>query len=113
MAVIVRTAVMDELILNCIEKGCTQVLNLGAGLSTRAFRFVLPQTLTWFDVDLPSMVAHRGAGLQHEKPRCNHAQVVENVNDADELNRILCMAHSSLLLGPDCIRICSSRRASY
>ena len=99
-AVIVRTAVMDELILDCIDKGCTQVLNLGAGLDTRAFRLMLPQTLTWLDVDLPSMIAHRRACLKHHKPRCNHAHVAGDVNDADELNRILCMARKGKAKGP-------------
>lgn len=99
-AVVVRTAVMDELILACIERGCTQVLNLGAGLDTRAFRLVLPPTLSWLDVDLPSMVAHRRACLKHCKPRCDHAHLAGDVNDAAALNRILCNARKRRVKGP-------------
>jgi methyltransferase (TIGR00027 family) len=91
-AVIVRTAVMDEMILDCIEKGCTQVLNLGAGLDTRAFRLMLPPTLRWLDVDLPSMVAHRRACLKHHRARCDHAHIAADVNDAAELHQIICKA---------------------
>lgn len=91
-AVIVRTAVMDEMILDCVEKGCTQVLNLGAGLDTRAFRLLLPPTLRWIDVDLPNMVAHRRACLKHHQARCDHAHLAADVNDATELDQILCKA---------------------
>ena len=93
-AVIVRTAVMDELILECIANGATKVLNLGAGLDTRAFRLMLPPTLRWYDVDLPNMVAHRRACLKKVKPRCNHAHVAADVNDATELKQVLCKARN-------------------
>jgi methyltransferase (TIGR00027 family) len=98
-AVVVRTAVMDEMILACIEKGCTQVLNLGAGLDTRAFRLVLPPTLSWLDVDLPNIVAHRRDCLKHHQPRCRHAHVTGDVNDAAELNRILSKARKGRAKG--------------
>lgn len=88
-AVIVRTAVMDELILDCIEEGATRVLNLGAGLDTRAFRLNLPSALRWFDVDLPRMVTHRQACLKGIKARCEHAHVAADVTDAAELHRTL------------------------
>jgi methyltransferase (TIGR00027 family) len=52
-SMIVRTAVMDEVILRCIARGARTVLNLGAGLDTRPFRLALPRALRWIDVDLP------------------------------------------------------------
>lgn len=87
--VIVRTAVMDEMILGCIEQGATQVVNLGAGLDTRAFRLNLPSSVRWFDVDLPRVVTHRRACLKGLKPRCQHAHVVADVTDTSELKRAL------------------------
>jgi methyltransferase (TIGR00027 family) len=93
-AVIVRTAVMDEVILECIANGATKVLNLGAGLDTRAFRLMLPPTLRWYDVDLPNMVAHRRACLKKVEPRCDHAHVAADVNDAAELRQVLCKARN-------------------
>ena len=92
-AVIVRTAVMDEMILDCVEQGATQILNLGAGLDTRAFRLNLPATLRWFDVDLPNMVAHRRACLKDLKPSCAHAHVAADVTDAAELQHALSAAN--------------------
>jgi hypothetical protein len=43
---IVRTAVMDEIILRCVGRGARTVINLAAGLDARAFRLGLPATLT-------------------------------------------------------------------
>ena len=88
-AVVVRTAVMDEIILSCIGRGATQVLNLGAGLDTRAFRLDLPASVSWFDVDLPRMVTHRRACLKKFKPRCQHVHVAADVTNARDLHRTL------------------------
>src|SRR6186713_2033914 len=35
---VVRTAVMDEIVLRCVQQGCRVVLNLAAGLDARAYR---------------------------------------------------------------------------
>jgi O-methyltransferase involved in polyketide biosynthesis len=54
---VVRTAVMDEIILRTIsEREIDTVLNLAAGLDTRPWRLRLPPTLRWIDVDLPAML---------------------------------------------------------
>lgn len=97
-AVIVRTAVMDEMILDCVAQGATRILNLGAGLDTRAFRLKLPAALRWLDVDLPHMVAHRQACLKDLKPSCAHAHVAADVTDAAELEHVLSAA--SIGTGP-------------
>ena len=78
-AVVVRTAVMDEILLDQVAQGVTQVLNLGAGLDTRAFRLALPSSLSWFGVDLPRMVTHRQACLKGLKPHCRHAHIAADV----------------------------------
>src|SRR5260370_34044392 len=47
---IVRTAVMDELILRAITRdGVDTGLNLAAGLDARPYRLALPHTLRWVD----------------------------------------------------------------
>ena len=88
-SIIVRTAVMDEVILRCIERGVRTVLNLGAGLDTRAFRLALPASLRWFDVDLPAMTAYRQACLKAELPACRHAHLAADLSDAAELSQTL------------------------
>src|SRR6267143_6553964 len=48
---IVRTAVMDELIARAVERdGVHTVVNLAAGLDTRPYRLALPAKLRWVDV---------------------------------------------------------------
>jgi methyltransferase (TIGR00027 family) len=69
-AMIVRTAVMDELILQCVREGAASVLNLAAGLDTRAYRLDLPSSLRWYHVDFPPMVDYVRDHLADEQPRC-------------------------------------------
>ena len=68
---VVRTAVMDDLILGVIRRdGADTVLNLAAGLDTRAFRLELPASLRWYDVDFTPMLEYKQEQLAREKPRC-------------------------------------------
>jgi methyltransferase (TIGR00027 family) len=88
-AVVVRTAVIDELILDCIRQGACGVLNLGAGLDTRAYRLPLPPGLHWLDVDLPEMVAYRRSCLRTATPACVHAQLAADVTDMRALDKVV------------------------
>lgn len=88
-AMVVRTAVIDEMIMDCLERGATRVLNLGAGLDTRAFRLKLPAELRWFDVDLPAMVAHRQACLKGVRPRCDHSHITADVTDSMAFGQVI------------------------
>lgn len=73
---IVRTAVMDEIILRLVDHdGVDCVLNLAAGLDARPWRLPLPAGLRWFDVDHPDMIDHKLAELAHERPVCRYEGV--------------------------------------
>lgn len=68
---IVRTAVMDELILNVVKQRAVDVvLNLAAGLDTRPYRLALPSTLKWVDADLPDILRYKQEQLKGERPAC-------------------------------------------
>jgi methyltransferase (TIGR00027 family) len=68
---IVRTAVMDEIIMRAVRRdGVQTVVNLAAGLDTRAYRLDLPPTLRWFDVDFPDVQRYKRDALTGERPRC-------------------------------------------
>ncbi len=68
---IVRTAVMDELILRAVARdGVDTVLNLAAGLDTRPYRLPLEPSLRWVEVDFPDMIAYKRQQLAGERPRC-------------------------------------------
>ena len=76
---IVRTAVMDEIILRQIARGATTVINLAAGLDARAYRLPLPPHLRWFDVDLPDMAAYRQEQFADATPACVHEHVAADL----------------------------------
>jgi methyltransferase (TIGR00027 family) len=94
-SIIVRTAVMDALILQCIERGARTVLNLGAGLDTRAFRLPLPASLQWLDVDLPDVIAHRLDGLGDAVAACRHRHVAADLSDAMARSRVMSEASAN------------------
>src|ERR1044071_6001750 len=67
-AMIVRTAVFDELILDRIRSGGVDtVLNLAAGLDARAWRLDVPRSLKWIDVDLPEILEYKTDLLKNER----------------------------------------------
>ena len=79
---IVRTAVMDEIIQRCVAQGARTVLNLAAGLDTRPYRLLLPASLQWFHVDLPPMVSYVQERMQGEQPRCRLEYVAADLTDS-------------------------------
>jgi methyltransferase (TIGR00027 family) len=72
-AMIVRTAVFDEMILAQVRQhGADLVLNLAAGLDARPWRLDLPPALRWIDVDLPALLEYKEATLRNERPACRY-----------------------------------------
>jgi len=68
---IVRTQVMDELILRAIrEDGVDTVLNLAAGLDTRPYRLPLPKSLRWIEADFDDVLNYKKGVLAQEQPNC-------------------------------------------
>jgi len=68
---IVRTAVLDELIVRTIARdGIDTVLNLAAGLDTRPYRLQLPASLRWVEADFPDVIAYKQEQLKGERPVC-------------------------------------------
>jgi len=68
---IVRTAVLDELILRTIDRdGVDTVLNLAAGLDARPYRMALPPSLRWIEADFPDVIAYKQEQLRGERPAC-------------------------------------------
>lgn len=80
---VVRTAVMDELILRAIERdGVGTVLNLAAGLDTRPYRLPLSPALRWIEVDFPDVIAYKREQLAGERPACALELVGIDLTDA-------------------------------
>jgi methyltransferase (TIGR00027 family) len=90
---IVRTAVMDEIVLRALrERGAVGVLNLAAGLDTRPYRLPLPEGTRWFHVDLPDMVGYVTSRLAGERPVCALEYVAADLTDPDGRKGVIARA---------------------
>ncbi len=95
-SMIVRTAVMDELILRAVNRdGVRTVVNLAAGLDARPWRLDLPPKLTWLDVDLPDIQAYKRESLQGETPQCQLEWVPADLADPAARRVVLARVGSS------------------
>lgn len=99
---IMRTKLIDDLVVEAAARGTRRVLNLAAGLDTRPYRLPLPQDLRWIEADLPALTAFKETALAAEKPACE--LVREKVDLANPsaraafLDRALDGADSALVL---------------
>ena len=80
---VVRTAVMDEIVLRCARQGAATVLNLAAGLDARPWRLDLPGSLRWLHVDMPEMINYLREHMADEKPHCDVEFVAADLRDAE------------------------------
>jgi methyltransferase (TIGR00027 family) len=95
-AMIVRTAVMDEIILRAVNRdGVRTVANLAAGLDARPWRLDLPMKLTWLDVDLPDIQQYKRDALQGEQPQCQLEWVPADLANSDARRSVLAKVASS------------------
>jgi methyltransferase (TIGR00027 family) len=86
--IVVRSAVMDEIVANCIREGARTVLNLAAGLDARPYRMSLPAELRWIHVDMPEMVDYFREGMAGETPRCRLEFVAADLRDAEVRRKV-------------------------
>ncbi|HVG28403.1 MAG TPA: SAM-dependent methyltransferase [Pyrinomonadaceae bacterium] len=83
-AIVVRTCVMDEMILRTIERDkLDTVVNLAAGLDARPYRLPLPPTLRWIEVDLPGIVDYKEQTLAGERAVCEHEVVKLDLSEVE------------------------------
>ncbi len=80
---VVRTAVMDEIIRREVANGADAVVHLAAGLDMRPFRLELPGSLRWVEIDLPAILAEKAAALDGERPDCALERIAADLADAD------------------------------
>lgn len=69
---IIRTRFYDDYLL---DAGCPQVVLLGAGLDSRAYRLDWPSGTSLFEVDLPGVLAFKEKVLADAEPRCQRSVV--------------------------------------
>lgn len=79
---VVRTAVMDELIQRAVDRdGVDTVLNLASGLDARPYRMALPSALRWIEVDFPDVIGYKREQLAEARPVCRLEQVGLDLTD--------------------------------
>ena len=89
-AMITRTAVFDEIILDLVRGGGVDlVVNLAAGLDARPWRLDLPATLRWVDVDLPDILRYKTDELKNERTRCKYEAVYADLREAGARQALL------------------------
>jgi methyltransferase (TIGR00027 family) len=73
----VRTRFFDDHLLAACEAGCRQVVLLGAGLDTRAFRLPWAPGVRLFEVDLPEVLAFKESVLAERAalPACERVTI--------------------------------------
>jgi methyltransferase (TIGR00027 family) len=89
---VVRTAVMDEIVLRCIKEGAKTVLNLAAGLDARPYRLDLPADLRWLHVDFPDMIDYFRTHMTGETPRCALEFIAADLREADARREVFAKA---------------------
>ena len=68
-SVVIRTAAIDRLLEDALRQGVDTIVNLGAGMDTRPYRFRLPAKCRWIEIDLPHMIENKNR-LLAEHPAC-------------------------------------------
>ncbi|MGW4117806.1 SAM-dependent methyltransferase [Nocardia sp. NPDC004711] len=74
---------VDERFHEAIEAGCGQIVLLGAGLDTRAYRLDLPPALHIYEIDLPELFAFKEPVLAATAatPTCHRHVVIADLRE--------------------------------
>ena len=84
----IRTRIIDDFILSAIADGADAVLNLGAGLDTRPYRMILPESFHWIEVDYPKLIDYKNNELLNESPKCNLERVSLDLGDIQKRSKL-------------------------
>lgn len=60
---VIRTRLIDDAVLAAVADGCSQLVILGAGFDSRAYRLRAVERARVFEVDRPAVLAHKRAAL--------------------------------------------------
>lgn len=71
----IRTKFFDDFLTNNLSKS-RQVVLLGAGLDTRAFRLDFPEGVSLFEVDRVDAIVYKNAILTDDDPNCSRYSIV-------------------------------------
>jgi len=78
----VRTRFLDDFLLKNLGNS-RQVVLLGAGLDTRAYRLKLPDDLCFYEVDQEDVIVYKNQILANEQPRCDRRSIVADLGTSE------------------------------
>ncbi|WP_406135316.1 SAM-dependent methyltransferase [Streptomyces sp. NBC_01089] len=83
VSIVIRTKFLDDLLDRAVTSGVRQVVLLGAGMDSRAFRMDWPAGTRLFEVDTAEPLDFKAAVLRQEQavPRCERITVPVDLRD--------------------------------
>lgn len=84
----IRTRFFDDFLLVNIDH-IDQVVLLGAGLDTRAFRLDLPSNLNFYEVDQESVIDYKNKILANNIPHCMRRCIASNLEGSQWVDLLL------------------------
>ncbi len=79
--VAIRTRYFDDFIVDSLPD-IDQVVLLGSGLDTRAYRLPLTASTTIFEIDLPQIIDYKLSVMKPYHPKCNHHALAGDVTSS-------------------------------
>ncbi|WP_328563908.1 class I SAM-dependent methyltransferase [Streptomyces coelicoflavus] len=82
-SIVVRTKFLDDLLKQASASGVRQVVLLGAGMDSRAFRMAWPEGTRLFEVDTPAPLEFKASVLRQERAvaRCERITVAVDLRE--------------------------------
>jgi len=78
----IRTRFFDDLLLATLPQlSAPQVVILGSGLDTRAYRLSWPPVTNLYEVDMPGVLAYKSHALRNLKPNCRHTMIAGDLEN--------------------------------
>lgn len=77
--ILVRTRFFDDFLIEAV-RGASQVVILGSGLDTRAFRLTFPHETKLFELDLPEVIERKITLLKDASANCQHYILKTDIN---------------------------------
>lgn len=89
---IVRTKLIDDLVLRSLADGVDRVVDLAAGCDARPYRLALPPALRWVEVDAPAVLERKARLLEDVTPGCAVERVAADLADGAARATVLARA---------------------
>jgi methyltransferase (TIGR00027 family) len=99
VAISLRARIADRMVERILSGGFVKtVLNIGAGLDSRAWRLDVGRTIRWHEIDLPPVIRYKRASLAPFQPRCDLVWTEGDVASAEDRGNMFASAGNDTLV---------------